>query len=29
MTQVLVVLAFIVDIFTIVCSFLSCSIKEL
>lgn len=29
MTQVLVVLAFIVDIFTIACSFLSCSIKEL
>lgn len=29
MTQVLVVLAFMVDIFTIACSFLSCSIKDL
>lgn len=28
-TQVLVVLAFMVDIFTIVCSFFSCSIKDL
>lgn len=29
MTQVLVVLAFRVDIFTIACSFLSCSIRDL